>query len=89
MNEPHSYRVLIESPAWRQINRLSEEVQNKLFDKIYTLELEPRPSGGKKLRGKTQFYRLRVGDYRIIYDVQDGILVVVVVEVGDRKDVYD
>ena len=86
---PRTYSVAIESPAWRQINRLSEEVQNRLFDKIYTLELDPRPSGCKKLRGKTGLYRLRLGDYRIIYDVQDSVLVVVVVKLGDRKDIYD
>lgn len=89
MNPPRTYRVVIETFAWREVNRLSEELQNKLFDKIYTLELDPRPSGCKKLKGKTGFYRVRIGDFRVVYDIQDDILVVVVVEVFDRKHGYD
>lgn len=50
MNPLPTYRVVIETSAWREINRLSEEVQNKLFDKIYTLEENPRPFGCKKLK---------------------------------------
>jgi len=68
---------------------LSEEVQNKLFDKIYTLELNPRPSGCKKLKDKSGLYRVRIGDYRVIYDVQDDKLIVIIVEVFDRKEGYD
>lgn len=89
MNPPRFYQTIIEASAWREINDLSEAVQNKLFDKIYSLELDPRPSGCKRLKGKTGFYRIRIGDFRVIYDIQDHILVVVVVEVFDRKHGYD
>ncbi len=89
MNPPRTYRVIIETLAWREIHRLSEEVQNKLFDKIYTLELEPCPSGCKKLKGKTGFYRVRIGDYRVVYSIQDDKLIVIIVEVFDRKEGYD
>jgi mRNA interferase RelE/StbE len=89
MNPLHFYQIIIEASAWREINDLSEAVQNKLFDKIYTLELDPRPSGCKRLKGKTGFYRVRIGDFRVVYDIQDSILVVVVVEVFDRKHGYD
>ena len=69
--------------------KIDEKLRERIFDAIYQLEHTPRPSGCKKLKGKTGFYRIRIGDYRVIYDVQDGLLVVVVVEVGDRKEVYD
>jgi len=89
MNPPRTYQVIIETSAWREINDLSEAVQNKLFDKIYTLELDPRPSGCKKLKGKTGFYRIRIGDFRVVYDIQDDQLIVIIVEVFDRKEGYD
>ena len=49
----------------------------------------PRPPGCKKLEGKRSYYRIRVGDYRVIYTINDGILRVLVVEVGHRGSVYD
>ena len=69
--------------------KLGEPTQNKIFDKIYTLELDPRPSGCKKLKGEEHLYRVRIGDYRVLYDVLDDVLVVLVITIGDRKDVYE
>jgi mRNA interferase RelE/StbE len=86
---PRVYSIQIEPAAWRELMRLPEKVQEAVFNAIYRLEAEPRPSGCKKLQGKTGFYRIRVGDFRVVYDVQDGILVVIIVAVGDRKDIYD
>ncbi|WP_414518967.1 type II toxin-antitoxin system RelE family toxin [Nostoc sp. PCC 9305] len=56
--------------------------------KIDDLATEPRPNGVKKLKGKENAYRIRIGDYRIIYDIFDDLLVVNVVEVGHRKNIY-
>lgn len=66
-----------------------EKVRETIFDKIYELELNPRPSGCKKLKDKGGLYRVRVGNYRVIYDIQDNQLVVVVVKVLDRKEGYN
>jgi mRNA interferase RelE/StbE len=56
---------------------------------LRALATDPRPVGCKKLKGKREFlWRIRVGDYRVIYDIQDKIRVVEIREVGDRKDIY-
>lgn len=89
MNEIPPYRLEFDPRAWKEIMALSDAVQNKIFDAAEGLENTPRPSGCKKLRGAGALYRIRVGDYRILYEVRDKLLVVTVVRVGDRKDIYD
>jgi len=84
-----SYRVIIERPAWRQLTKLDDKTQDRINDVIYALENDPRPSGCKKLKGAQFSYRVRVGDFRVLCDVFDDVLIVLVVTVGDRKDVYD
>ena len=84
-----SYSVQIASTAWRQMMKLDEKTQGRVDDAIYALALEPRPSGCKKLRGMQETYRVRVGNFRIIYDINDEVLNVLVVEIGNRRDIYD
>ena len=84
-----SYRVIIERPAWRQLMKLDDKIQDRINDVIFALENDPRPSGCKKLKGAQFSYRVRVGDFRVLCDVFDDVLIVLVVTVGDRKDVYD
>lgn len=55
---------------------------------ITALEQDPRPSGCKKLRGATNTYRIRSGDYRVVYTIEDAELLVLVVRVGHRREVY-
>jgi len=88
MNPARSYRLIFNPTAWREIMRLPEETQNKIFDAAYQLESNPRPSGCKKMEGEEGLYRIRVGNFRIIYDIRDEQLVVTIVKVGDRKAVY-
>lgn len=72
--------------ALRKIPRLDRD---RILRKIASLEVEPRPPGVEKLGGsEAGFYRVRVGDYRIVYDIQDKVLLVLVVKVGNRKEVY-
>ncbi len=84
-----NYAVQFSSPSWRQLMKLDDRTQDRILDKIYTLELDPRPSGCKKLKGDQRLYRVRVGDFRVLYDVFDDVLVVLVVQVIDRKEGYD
>jgi mRNA interferase RelE/StbE len=88
MTEPTFYRVEFDPRAWDEITALPERVQQRIFDATDALETNPRPSGVVKLAGSDDLYRVRVGDYRIIYQVQDARLVVVVVKVGNRREVY-
>jgi mRNA interferase RelE/StbE len=83
-----SYKVEILKGALKQLKKLSPELQERIQVKIDDLAIEPRPNGVKKLKGQENAYRIRVGDYRIIYDIFDDVLLVKVVEIGHRSKVY-
>ncbi len=83
-----SYKVEIDSHAQRAFRKFPGDVQNRLTRVILTLEHAPRPVGCKAVVGRLGHWRIRVGDYRMIYTVRDDVLVVLVVEVGHRRDVY-
>jgi mRNA interferase RelE/StbE len=83
-----SYKVEILKGALKQLKKLSPELQERIQVKIDDLAIEPRPNGVKKLKGQENAYRIRVGDYRIIYDIFDDVLRVKVVEIGHRSKVY-
>lgn len=79
-----AYSVDFKPIAIRQINKLDKSIQARLKPKIYALAENPRPSGVKKLPGYENRYRIRVGDYRILYEIHDKILSVLIIEVGPR-----
>ena len=83
-----SYQIEFSRHADRQFRSLSSQVQRRLRRKIDTLAVSPRPKGSEKLSGADQLYRIRVGDYRVVYAIQDARLVVLVVKVGHRREVY-
>ncbi|MBF0508843.1 MAG: type II toxin-antitoxin system RelE/ParE family toxin [Deltaproteobacteria bacterium] len=83
-----SYHVEFTASAARQLAKLSAVVQNRLKPHIDSLPENPLPPGVKKLAGPDHFYRIRVGDYRIIYQIKNDILTILVVKIGRRKDVY-
>ena len=82
-----SYEVRIIRSAEKELDKLPETVYARLSRKIITLEDNPRPRGVRKLSGREE-YRLRVGDYRILYIIDDKNNVVVVFAVGHRREVY-
>lgn len=82
-----SYQVLLSERAQKQINALPQTIGDRITEKIYALKENPRPQGAKKLAGG-EGYRIRVGDYRIVYDIQDAVRIVTIVKVGHRKDIY-
>jgi mRNA interferase RelE/StbE len=83
-----AYSVLLAPPAERQFKALAEPIQKRITRRLRTLKENPRPQGVKKLAGEEDLYRIREGDYRIIYTIQDKQLIVLVVKIGDRKEVY-
>ncbi|MEH2275523.1 MAG: type II toxin-antitoxin system RelE/ParE family toxin [Nostoc sp.] len=83
-----SYKVEILRGALKQLKKIPSELQERVQIKIDDLATEPRPNGVKKLKGEENAYRIRVGDYRVIYDIFDDLLVVNVLEVGHRKNIY-
>ena len=82
------YLVDFESAALRQFNKLDKNIQARLKPKIDALAKNPRPHGVKKLQGYENRYRIRVGDYRVLYEIHDSMLLVLVVDVGNRGWIY-
>ncbi|MEC4894552.1 MAG: type II toxin-antitoxin system RelE/ParE family toxin [Oscillatoria sp. PMC 1051.18] len=82
------YTVELTKKAQKQLKALFGENQTRISAKIDSLSTNPRPSGVKALKGLTNLLRLRVGDYRIIYQIEDERLLVLVVEIGHRREVY-
>ncbi len=81
-----AYRVLLAPVADRQLRRLPRQEQARLIPKIYALADVPRPSGVKKLKGLVDTYRIRVGNYRVVYEIRDIGLVVLVFNIGRRNE---
>jgi mRNA interferase RelE/StbE len=83
-----AYQVLIKDSARKELAALSLPLQKRIDTRIRALSENPRPSGIKKLAGDENLYRLRVGDYRIIYQIQDKALLVLVIKISHRREVY-
>ena len=84
-----SYRVLIKPSAAKEIEAVGQKKDRKrIVASILALADEPRPLGCEKLAGKSDRYRVRVGQYRVVYAIADDELFVLVVRVAHRKDVY-
>jgi mRNA interferase RelE/StbE len=83
-----SYEVKFSKGAKKQLRKLPLDVQQRIQTKINDLAIEPRPNGVKKLQGDDNSYRLRVGDYRVIYEIVNDVLIVTVIKVGHRSDIY-
>jgi mRNA interferase RelE/StbE len=82
-----NYRVILSRSARKQMERLSGEIENRILDKLSELETNPRPIGCKKLQNRDA-WRVRIGDYRVIYEIHDQVLQIIVVTVGHRREVY-
>jgi len=83
-----SYRVEVSATAEKQIKKLSGEERLRVVGAISRLADETHPRGCRKLRGYDDIFRVRVGRFRILYSVDSGRLLVIILKVGQRKDVY-
>ena len=83
-----SYRIVLHREAVREIRRLPGDVKSRIKDAVDGLAAAPVPPGARRIRGRVGAYRLRVGDYRVVYEVHATEIVVYVVGVGHRRDVY-
>jgi mRNA interferase RelE/StbE len=84
-----SYKVVLTSEAAKEVASIGRRAdRERIMDRIRKLAVDPRPHGSQKLKGPNERYRVRQGNYRILYEIRDRVLVVTVVHVGDRKDVY-
>lgn len=83
-----SYRIVIKKSAAKEIEAIQSKDRTRIIEKIRALADEPRPVGSKKLSGQEKF-RIRQGNYRILYQIKDDVLIITVVKVGHRSDVYN
>jgi len=83
-----SYKLVITKSAQKDIRKLPKPEINRIDKKIKSLRIIPRPFGCEKLKGSKSSYRIRVGDYRIIYTIYDKKLIISVIKVGHRRDIY-
>jgi mRNA interferase RelE/StbE len=84
-----NYRLLIKESAAKELESLgTKKDREKIVARINALAADPRPSGSEKLEGDENKYRVRQGNYRIVYSIDDRARVVVITKISDRKDVY-
>lgn len=83
-----AYTITLKKKAIKALTKINEPYYSAIKTAIYNLAENPRPNGYKKLKGRDG-YRIRVGTYRIIYDIFDTTLVVDVVNIGSRGDIYE
>ena len=84
-----SYRIEVRPSVEKTLGKIRDpRLRNRIDDAFNKLAENPRRMGAEKLAGPDNRYRFRVGDYRIIYEIHDALLVVLVLAVGDRKDIY-
>ena len=84
-----TYEVRLAPAAVRQLRKLDPPGRRRVQAAIDLLAEEPRPPGARQLVGGAGAWRVRTGDFRIIYDIRDGELLVLVIKVGHRRDVYE
>lgn len=82
------YRLLFKPSAERAFLALSKDMRERIDKRLMVLHETPRPPGIKALTGEPGVYRLRVGDYRVLYEVHDDQVVVLVLKIGHRREVY-
>lgn len=81
------YTISIKRSAEREMAALPDKIFERIAESIISLELDPRKLGSKKLRGSSH-YRIRTGDYRVLYTIDDENLTVEIIAVGHRREVY-
>ena len=82
------YRIDFKSSAAKALRKISKSDQKRIADKIDGLSENLPDPATTKLKGDNPFHRIRVGDYRIIYEIHEDILLIVILKIGHRKDVY-
>lgn len=84
-----SFKVEWKHSAVKELKHLPKQVVTRMLEAVESLAKDPYPCGVRKLTGSEHSYRIRVGDYRIVYNIRSSILVIEIIRVGHRKNVYD
>lgn len=83
-----NYRILLEGRAEKDLDKLENELRRRIIARLFALKQEPRPQGAKKLEGSKSAWRIRVGDWRAIYEINDKIKEVKVYRIKHRSEGY-
>ncbi|MBU1076256.1 MAG: type II toxin-antitoxin system RelE/ParE family toxin [Spirochaetes bacterium] len=81
------YKILIKASAVKELNKIPKKDLQRITVKIQKLSDDPRPQGCEKLSGQER-YRIRQGNYRIVYSIEDLVLTIYIIKIGHRKDIY-
>ena len=82
-----SYQVILSKSVQKELDRLPDDLATRILARLAALETNPRPADVKKLKGRDA-WRIRVGDYRVIYEIHDRQLEILVITVGHRREIY-
>lgn len=82
------YHIEFTNPADKEFKKLDAVIKQRISDEIVGLQNNPRPPGCVALKGYKDTYRIRIGKFRVIYEVKDKVLLVLVIRVAKREDVY-
>jgi mRNA interferase RelE/StbE len=82
------YTIEFAPKVYKQLKALPGDLQRRIGQHIDSLALNPHPAGSIKIQGAEDCYRIRIGDYRVVYEIQDRRLLVYVLRIGHRRDVY-
>ena len=84
------YRIAVRKKALKELEELPAKISRQIIKAIDNLSEDPRPPGCKKLKGEEDYiWRIRIGDYRVLYSIEDQIKIVEVRRIGHRKEIYD
>ena len=81
------FQVILSKSVQKELDRLPDEIANRILARLAGLETNPRPADVKKLKGRDA-WRIRIGDYRVIYEIHDRVLQIIVITVGHRREIY-
>jgi mRNA interferase RelE/StbE len=81
------FQVILPKSVQKELNRLPDDIADRILTRLTGLETNPRPSDVKKLKGRAA-WRIRIGDYRVIYEIHDRPLQVIVIAIGYRQSIY-
>jgi mRNA interferase RelE/StbE len=82
------YTIEFKNSALKELRKLPKEFSEQIARDINDLSKNPRPHGHKKLEGNENLYRIRSGNFRVIYQIQDKMLIILIIRIGDRKEVF-
>ncbi len=81
------FQIVLPKSVQKELDRLPDEIARRILTRLAGLETNPRPADMKKLKGRDA-WRIRVGDYRVIYEIHDRTLQIIVITIGHRREIY-